>query len=69
MTVTYKVTWDQWFRCGKYGDDTDYRTEAVEFDTICAAKKFVEQLCKGATRGVFDRPVYHDDVSITEEKN
>ena len=62
----FRVTWEQWFRCGPYGDDTDFTIESMDFNTLTEAEEFVNKLCDGVHRGVFDRKVQRDEVRIDE---
>jgi hypothetical protein len=62
--TNFKVTWERWFRCGPYGDDTDFTTESMDFNTMSEAEEFVNKLCDGVYRGVFDLKVQRNEVSI-----
>lgn len=64
--MTHKVTWNQWFRCGYFGDDSDFVTEEMKFDSLEEAKEFVEELVAGKFRGAYDRRVNRSGVTITE---
>lgn len=64
--MTHKVTWEQWFRCGPYGDDTDFTTEEIEFDYLEEANEFVEDLVAGKHRGMYDCKVNRNEVTVTE---
>ena len=62
----FKVEWDQWYRCGRYGDDKDYDTQSVEFATLSEAESFVEDLVAGKHRGFADCTVHRNEVKISE---
>ena len=38
----YKVSWDQWYRCGYDGDDTDYEPMSRTFQHLCDANQFID---------------------------
>lgn len=61
-----KVTWDQWYRCGKYGDDVDFRTETAEFENFDLVDRFIEDLIEGKYRGYADMKVHRRDIQVTE---
>lgn len=63
---TFKVTWDQWFRCGRDGDDSDFEEYVLFFETFERAEQFVSELVAGDCLGVFDRTVHRNEVTITE---
>lgn len=69
--MLYEVTWDQWFRCGPDGDDSDYTQESISFDTLERATKFKADLISGKFRGFADMRVHENEVTITrkEESN
>ena len=63
--MAYQVTWDQWFRCGPDGDDSDYTQESFSFDTLERAVQFKADLVSGKFKGLADMRVYDNEVSIT----
>ena len=62
----YKVSWDQWYRCGYAGDDTDYEPMSRTFQHLCDANQFIDDLVAGKFRGVFDRTVHRNEVQLFE---
>lgn len=64
MTVT--VEWDQWFRCGRTGDDTDFETHTMEFDERDDAIGFMNDLLAGHQRGLRDLQLQPCDIRIIE---
>ena len=62
--MTYVVQWDQWYRCGRFGDDKDFDTMTMEFDTLAAALSFVDDLVADKHRGRFDMKVHRREVNI-----
>lgn len=62
--MTYKVIWDQWYRCGYHGDDTDFKEIVVEFPSYHLAEDFAIELVQGKHRGMYDRKVNFTDIKI-----
>lgn len=56
------VEWDQWYRTGQFGDDLDFRTEKMQFETRDQAIDFYIDLIAGKHRGWADLMVNEDDV-------
>lgn len=65
--MTYKVEWNQWYRCGYEGDDADYEVETRDFETLSGAEAFVVELIDGVHRCTYDMAVHRDEVKIIEE--
>ncbi len=63
----YHVEWDQWYRCGRDGDDKDYDRMVRVCETMVEAQTFVDELVAGKYRGFRDLGVYHNEVIITEK--
>lgn len=62
--MTYTVKWDQWFRCGYHGDDSDFKKMVVEFPAYHLAEDFAIELVQGKYRGMYDRKVNLTDIKI-----
>lgn len=62
--MAYTVSWDQWFRCGPAGDDSDFEEMNVEFDSKEKADDFIADLVSGKFKGTYDRTVKPEDISI-----
>jgi hypothetical protein len=60
----YEVQWDQWYRCGRCGDDTNYEYKVMTFDTLALAEAFVDDLVQGKYSGYADMKVHRDEVKI-----
>ena len=65
--MTYKVEWNQWYRCGSHGDDKDYEAMTMDFETLSEANAFVVDLVNGKHRGTYDMAVHRDEVKIIKE--
>ena len=65
--MTHKVEWNQWYRCGYHGDDKDYETMTMDFETLSEANAFVVDLVNGKHRGTYDMTVHRDEVKIIKE--
>ena len=60
----YIVEWEQWYRCGKYGDDKDFEIYTREFATEEAARAFKQDLLDGKHRGLYDMKVQENDITL-----
>lgn len=67
--MKYTVKWNQWFRSGYHGDDTDFETELKEFGTRDEADQFIEDLVAGKHRGTYDCTVNRSEVTLTMDGN
>ena len=65
--IEYQVEWDQWYRCGHYGDDKDYIHMVETFETLSEVQTFIEELVAGKHRGRYDMSVHAKEVTITEK--
>ena len=65
--MKFQVEWDQWYRCGRDGDDKDYVRMVETFETMVKAQTFVDELVAGEHRSRFDITVYRNEVTITEK--
>lgn len=63
----FQVEWDQWYRCGRDGDDKDYDHMVETFETMVEAQTFVDELVAGEHRSRGDLGVYYNEVTITEK--
>ena len=66
---SYKVIWEQWFRYGPDGDESDFNEKVVVFATLAEAEQFKAELVAGKDRGVFDRTVHAHEVTIKKEES
>jgi len=69
MKATYKVIWDQWFRYGPDGDESDFTQGSATFNTLAQAEQFKADLVAGKHRGLYDRTVNAYEVTITREES
>lgn len=58
------VEWDQWFRCGPNGDDSELETMSVNFDTRKQAEAYVDDLVSGKFRRLGQRAVHRSECKI-----
>lgn len=65
----YVVKWDQWYRCGRYGDDKEFVSMKEEFQTLCEANAFIDDLVEGKHRGFADMRVRREEVELTEKSS
>jgi hypothetical protein len=65
---SFKVMWEQWFRYGPDGDESDSTQKAVTFGTLAQAEQFKADLVSGKHRGLYDRTVNACDVTITKRE-
>jgi hypothetical protein len=63
----YIVEWEQWYRCGKYGDDKDFEIYRNPFPTEAEARVFADELVEGKHRGFADMKVTKSDITIIKE--
>jgi len=65
----FKVTWEQWFRYGPDGDESDSTQKSVTLLTLEDAEQFKADLVSGKYRGLYDRTVNECEVTITQEQD
>ena len=63
----YIVKFNQWFRCGRNGDDTDYEEISVEFNTLPEATQYADEVAEGKYRGMYDRTVHRNEIKIVQK--
>ena len=66
---SFKVMWEQWFRYGPDGDESDFVEKAVVFDTLEQAEQFKANLVSGKHKGLYDRTVNAYEVTIIKEES
>jgi hypothetical protein len=66
--MMFIVEWDQWFRCGPNGDDAEFDSMSVNFDTLAQAEGFVDELVSGKFRSLGERPVNRSECKIIEKE-
>lgn len=62
--MKYAVQWDQWYRCGRYGDDKDYEVQERTFNSRFEAEEYIDRLVAGEFKGLGDCTVHRHEVQI-----
>lgn len=64
--MAFTVKWNQWYRCGYDGDESDFEERSMSFATIEEAQRFVDKVVAGTFRGIYDRTVNRSEITIKE---
>jgi hypothetical protein len=62
--MTFIVEWEQWYRCGRHGDDKDFEIYTREFATEDDARAFKQDLLDGKHRGLRDLKVQPNEIAL-----